>query len=110
MGCSESRSPGRRRAAERAGAAAAVVRQWSAPTFEVDADDPVPAGIDGEAARLDPPLRFGIRPGVLRVRIAPAHPGASPSAQLPEGFLESVRVLARIATGKSWSEQRTKEI
>ena len=86
------------------------VRQWSAPTFEVDADDPVPAGIDGEAARLDPPLRFGIRPGVLRVRIAPAHPGASPSAQLPEGFIESVRVLARIATGKSWSEQRTTEI
>ena len=26
------------------------VREWTAPTFEVDADDPVPAGIDGEAA------------------------------------------------------------
>jgi diacylglycerol kinase family enzyme len=76
-----------------------VVREWSAPTFEVDADDPVPAGIDGEAVRLDPPLRFGIRPGVLRVRIAPAHPGASPSAQLPDGFAASVRLLGRIAAG-----------
>ena len=46
---------------------------------------PVPAGIDGEALVLEPPLRFAIRPGVLRVRIAPAHPGASPSANAPEG-------------------------
>ena len=34
---------------------------------------------------LEPPLRFRIRPGVLRVRIARRHPGASPSATLPEG-------------------------
>ncbi len=87
------------------------VRQWSAPTFEVDADDPVPAGIDGEAAQLDPPLRFGIRPGVLRVRIAPAHPGASPSAQLPDGFLDGLRLLARIASGSEPSQRTTtKEI
>src|SRR6185436_19899379 len=44
-------------------------REWTAPTFEVDADHPVPAGIDGEAVRLDPPLRFHVRPGVLRVRV-----------------------------------------
>ena len=60
-------------------------REWSAPDFEVDADRPVPAGIDGEALVLDPPLRFRIRPGVLRVRIARQHPGASPSAMAPEG-------------------------
>ena len=46
-------------------------REWTAPAFEVDADRPVPAGIDGEAVKLEPPLRFRIRPGVLRVRIAP---------------------------------------
>jgi hypothetical protein len=74
-------------------------REWSAPAFEVDADRPVPAGIDGESATLEPPLRFRIRPGVLRVRIAPQHPGASPSAMLPEGFRDSVRGLARIAAG-----------
>ena len=66
-------------------------REWTAPTFEVDSDEPVPAGIDGEALKLDPPLRFRIRPGVLRVRIAPAHPGASPSALAPDGAWAGVR-------------------
>ena len=37
-------------------------REWSAPTFEIDADRPVPAGIDGEALVLDAPLHFRIRP------------------------------------------------
>ncbi len=76
-------------------------REWSTPRFEVDADDPVAAGIDGEAVRLDAPLRFQIRPGVLRVRIARAHPGASPSAAIPEGFWDGVRALARIVGGRT---------
>ena len=42
------------------------VREWSAPTFEVDADRPIAAGIDGEALMLDPPLNFRIMPGVLK--------------------------------------------
>ena len=74
-------------------------REWTAPDFEVDAEHTVPAGIDGEAVTLEPPLRFHIRPGVLRVRIAPRHPGASPSAMLPEGLGQSARALARIAAG-----------
>jgi diacylglycerol kinase family enzyme len=75
-------------------------REWTAPVFEVDADRPVPAGIDGEAAQLEPPLRFRMRPGVLRARIARRHPGASPSALLPESLGLSARVLARIAVGR----------
>jgi diacylglycerol kinase family enzyme len=75
-------------------------REWTAPEFEVDADHPVPAGIDGEAVKLDPPLRFQIRPAVLRVRIARGHPGASPSAALPENFSQGARALARMATTK----------
>jgi diacylglycerol kinase family enzyme len=75
-------------------------REWTAPAFEVDADHIVAAGIDGEAVKLQPPLRFRIRPGVLRVRIAPGHPGASPSAALPEGMWPSARALARIAVGR----------
>ena len=77
------------------------VREWSAPTFEVRADQPVPAGIDGEAVRLEPPLRFSIRSLVLRVRIAPQHPGTSPSALLPEGWRDSVRALARVVAGRN---------
>ena len=76
------------------------LREWSAPDFEVDADSPVPAGIDGEALVLDPPLRFRIRPGVLRVRIARQHPGASPSALAPEGMWAGVVELARVALGR----------
>jgi diacylglycerol kinase family enzyme len=74
-------------------------REWSAEEFEVEADRAVPAGIDGEAVTLDPPLRFRIRPGVLRVRISRAHPGASPSAAIPEGLWAGVRALAGIAAG-----------
>jgi diacylglycerol kinase family enzyme len=74
-------------------------REWSAPAFEVDADGPIAAGIDGEAVTLDPPLHFRILPAALRVRIAAAHPGASPSAAMPEGAWESVLALARIAIG-----------
>ena len=75
-------------------------REWTAPRFKVDSDHPVPAGIDGEAVKLEPPLRFRIRAGVLRVRIARQHPGASPSASLPEGLGQSARALARIAAGR----------
>jgi diacylglycerol kinase family enzyme len=72
-------------------------REWSAPAFEVDADGPIAAGIDGEAVTLDAPLRFRILPAALAVRIAAAHPGASPSAAMPEGAWETVLALARIA-------------
>ncbi len=76
-------------------------REWSAPAFDVDADGPVPAGIDGEALVLDAPLHFRIRPGVLHVRIARAHPGASPSATAPEGLRASLVGMVRIAAGRT---------
>lgn len=76
-------------------------REWSAPEFEVRSDHPVPAGIDGEAVKLEPPLRFRIRPRVLRVRVARRHPGVSPSAVVPEGALEGLRALAKIAAGRN---------
>jgi diacylglycerol kinase family enzyme len=82
-------------------------REWSAPEFEVRSDHPVVAGIDGEAVTLDPPLRFGIKPGVLRVRIAPKHPGASPSAAIPERFWDGIRALVGIAAGRTPQTKET---
>ena len=76
-------------------------REWSAPTFEVESDRPVAAGIDGEALVLDPPLVFRIRPGVLHVRVARRHPGASPSSATPDGMWAGVRELGRIVLGTS---------
>jgi diacylglycerol kinase family enzyme len=83
-------------------------REWSAPSFEVDADRAIPAGVDGEALVLEAPLRFRIRPGVLRVRIARRHPGASPSANAPEGPWAALRGLLRIALGREQEPQPTR--
>ncbi len=79
------------------------IRQWSSPTFEIGSDRPVPAGIDGEATVLDPPLRFRIRAGALQVRIAPSHPGASPSALEPDSPLETIGMLTKFALGRTVS-------
>jgi diacylglycerol kinase family enzyme len=72
-------------------------REWGTPEFVLDADGPVHVGIDGEAAQLDPPLRFRSLPGALRVRVARSHPGASPSAAVPDGLGAGVMGLVRIA-------------
>jgi diacylglycerol kinase family enzyme len=66
------------------------MQQWSSPRFDVQSTGPVPAGIDGEAAKLDPPLRFRMRPDALRVRIARQHPGASPSVGVPDGVWQGI--------------------
>lgn len=62
--------------AARPGVREAPVRTWSAPTFAINAAEPLHAGVDGEATTLNPPLTFAIRPAALRVRIFPSHPGA----------------------------------
>ena len=82
-------------------------REWTAAEFEVHADHGVPAGIDGEAVTLDPPLRFRIKPGVLRVRVSPKHPGASPSAAIPETALDGTRALVEIAAGRTPQTKET---
>lgn len=74
--------------------------EWSTPAFQVEAHGPVPAGVDGEALRLDPPLRFRSRPAALRVRIARKHPGASPSAGAPESMKAWIITLGRMALGR----------
>jgi diacylglycerol kinase family enzyme len=82
------------------------VVEWSAGSLDIEAGSPVAAGIDGEAARLVPPLRFRSRPGALRVRIARAHPGASPSAFDPAGTWDGIRALATIVAGGRADEHR----
>ncbi len=74
-------------------------RTWTAHSYEIDADAALPAGVDSEAAVFTPPLRFSVRRAALRCRIARHHPGASPSAFLPESLWEAIRTLAGIAAG-----------
>ena len=75
-------------------------RQWTARSFTVQGPERVAAGIDGEATQLQAPLRFHIRARALKVRIARAHPGASPSAIEPDGVWDGLRALAAIAAGR----------
>ncbi|HEY3726593.1 MAG TPA: diacylglycerol kinase family protein [Solirubrobacteraceae bacterium] len=85
----------------RGGVGRGMVRRWSLPAMEVPGDSPISVGIDGEAVTLTPPLRFTMRPGALRVRIAAQHPGCSPSAGMPDNALAGVGLLARLAlTGR----------
>jgi diacylglycerol kinase family enzyme len=74
-----------------------AMQQWTVAEFEVDSDQPVAAGIDGEAVTLDAPLRFYMRPRALRVRIAPQHPGVSPSALAPDKPWHMAATLASLA-------------
>jgi diacylglycerol kinase family enzyme len=74
-----------------------LVRRWSLEAIEVDGDAALPAGIDGEAALLEPPLRFEMRPRAVRVRISLRHPGVSPSAAMPDDGWAALRALVAIA-------------
>jgi diacylglycerol kinase family enzyme len=76
-------------------------RTWTAKEFVIDAAEPVPAGVDGEALILDPPLRFATHPRALRVRISPRHPGRSPSTEMPGSSREAVAALGRAAFGRA---------
>ena len=76
-------------------------REWTTSVLELEGDEAVPAGIDGEATMLDAPIRFRVRPGALRVRVASHHPAASPSAVLPNRLIDIPLALWRTASGRS---------
>jgi diacylglycerol kinase family enzyme len=76
-----------------------IKSEWATTEFVIESDGDVPVGVDGEALVMPTPLVFRTRPGVLRVRIAPHHPGASPSAAQPTGLRDGLRRLVRIAGG-----------
>lgn len=75
------------------GARSRAMRQWTTPEFTVTSDQDIPVGVDGEALLMPSPLVFRIRPQALRVRIAPQHPGASPSAEAPSGLVDGIKRL-----------------
>jgi diacylglycerol kinase family enzyme len=74
--------------------------EWSAGSFELHSALPVEIGIDGEAMVLDPPIRFQILPGALRVRIPLHAPGYSPAAAAPPRGWAAVTALLQTAAGR----------
>jgi len=43
-------------------------QEWTIGRFEIDSGAAIDVGLDGEALRLEPPLRFESLPGALRIR------------------------------------------
>ena len=83
---------------------------WSTPEFVVDSAEPlIDVGVDGEALRLPPPLRFSSLPGALRVRVPLTSPGASPAAVAPAGVGEAVPALLRVLVGRPAREPLTSQ-
>jgi diacylglycerol kinase family enzyme len=78
------------------------------PEFEVSSDRVVPAGIDGEAVELTPPLRFVSRPRALMVRIPADHPGLSPAALHPGWGRATFLGLIRMIRGRPSGLVRSK--
>jgi diacylglycerol kinase family enzyme len=74
------------------------LQQWATPEFVIESDGDVPLGVDGEALVMPTPVTLRIRPAALRVRIAPQHPGASPSQAQPTGLRDWIGGLVRIAS------------
>jgi diacylglycerol kinase family enzyme len=74
--------------------------EWSDTSFQVGSGQPVEVGIDGEAMSLDPPIRFRILPGALRVRIPPRAPGYSPAAAVPTPGWATLTALWQTAAGR----------
>jgi diacylglycerol kinase family enzyme len=80
--------------------------EWTTATFEVRSGGPVEIGVDGEALRLEPPLRFAIRAGALRVRLPRTALGLSPAARRVrrsprETFPDLVKVVLGRRVGMS---------
>ena len=75
-----------------------TLRQWTAATFEVWADSPIVAAIDGEAVTLEERIHFRSEPGALTVLLPP-------NADLTRGLrlqrpTALIRTLARVAAGR----------
>lgn len=83
-----------------AGGAAPSLLSWRCSDFSVDGSAPVPAGVDGESAELDPPLRFRADRGALAVRMPRDAAGISPAARRPPLTTRTVVRLARVVAGR----------
>ncbi len=75
-------------------------RQWTSRELVVEGLPALAAAVDGEARTWDPPLHFRSRPGVLRARIAPGEPGASPALLHPPVSAKTFVGLVHVMFGK----------
>jgi diacylglycerol kinase family enzyme len=72
---------------------------WTAREFEVRSHGPLEVGLDGEALRLEPPLRFTSLPGALRVRL-PRGADLAPAARAVSLTSANLGELLGVAAGR----------
>ena len=59
------------------------LHQWTAPVYVIDSDEPIQAGVDGEATVFDPPLTVSVQPKGLRVLVPRGtRPGYASTSEL----------------------------
>ncbi|MGE3289472.1 MAG: diacylglycerol kinase family protein [Pseudonocardia sp.] len=76
-------------------------REWTTPEFVVGSGQAlVEVGVDGEALRLPPPLRFRVLPGALRIRLPLDSPGAAPAALAPQGPADAIVGMLHVLGGR----------
>jgi diacylglycerol kinase family enzyme len=74
--------------------------EWSGREFVVCSSSPVGIGLDGEAAVIEPPLRFASLPAALRVRLPRHAHGISPAAAAVKLNRHDLAAIARVATAR----------
>ena len=74
--------------------------EWSRQEFVVRSSSPVGIGLDGEAAVIEPPLRFASLPAALRVRLPRHAHGISPAAAAVKLNRHDLAAIARVATAR----------
>lgn len=76
--------------------------EWTSTAVRVDArSDRIPAGIDGEAVLLDPPLEFRVLPLALRVLVPAGTPSPRPPRVRPFTWVTVRRLWAGALGGSS---------
>lgn len=74
--------------------------EWTTTEFEVRSQGPVEIGVDGEALRMDPPVRFVIRPGAVTIRIPRSAAAGSQDPPVRMTSRETLSALWRTALGR----------
>ena len=81
--------------------------RWEAANFDLNSSESIAAGIDGEYALLEPPLKFRIDPMALRLRVPKQVLGISPTAKRPSLTLRTLVDLSDVAMGR-WPRSHPK--
>ena len=75
------------------------VREWATPRFDIDSGASIDVGLDGEAIKLEPPLRFDSLPAALRIRTPAAR-----RERRPPRLKRTLRSKADVPVGRHRSE------